>query len=224
MNRPNNFNFIHKAIRAALFETTLAVARTDFSVAPERAAAVERVLALLTLLDDHAAHEERIVFPDLATLAPSWPRSWTQSTRGMEALQRDIRTSVERLGTWPAPDSRTESARLHRLLVLLVADQLRHMDREETEANAVFWAHRTDAQLAELNARVQATIPAERQQEVARVMLPALSASERAELLCGARARLPSAAFLALAGLARSVLGPEQWGATARAAGLDPVG
>jgi len=142
----------------------------------------------------------------------------------MEALQRDIRTCVERLATWPAPAARSEPPRLHRLLVLLVADQLRHMDREETEANAVFWAHRTDAQLADLNARVQASIPPERQQEVVRLMLPALSPPERVELLSGARARLPGGVFLGLAGLARSVLGPEQWQVTARAIGLDPVG
>ncbi|HMK74215.1 MAG TPA: hemerythrin domain-containing protein [Myxococcaceae bacterium] len=224
MNRPNNFNFIHKAIRASLFETTLAVARTDFSDAPERGAALERVLSLLALLDEHAAHEEGLVFPELATLDPRLALELDEEHGRMEELQGQIRTCLERLATWPASPARSEPPRLHRLLLLLVADQLRHMDREETEANAAFWAHRTDAQLAELNARVQASIPPERQQEVVRLMLPALSAPERAELLSGARARLPVGAFQALARLARSVLGPEQWRATARAVGLDPVG
>lgn len=224
MNRPDNFNFIHKTIRAALFDTTLAVARTDFSEAPERGVALERVLSLLALLDEHAAHEGRLVFPELATLAPQLARELDAEHARMEALQREIRTCVERIATWPAPPARPEPPRLHRLLVLLVADQLRHMDREETEANAVFWAHRTDAQLAELNGRVQASIPPQRMQEVVRMMLPALSPPERAELLSGARARLPGGVFLALAGLARSVLGPEQWQVTARAIGLDPVG
>ena len=100
---------------------------------------------------------------------------------------------------------------LARDLALLVAGQLRHLDREETEANAAAWANRTDAQLAQIQARAQAAMSPATRDRFARRMLPALNVGEQAELMSGARKTLPPPAFNALVAVAREVLGPDRW-------------
>src|SRR5215475_3358220 len=66
MNRPNRYQPIHKALRAALFDATVLVARTDFTDAAEAMVAARTVASLLDVLDSHAAHEEEFVMPVVA--------------------------------------------------------------------------------------------------------------------------------------------------------------
>ena len=54
MTRPNRFLPIHKALRAALFETAALVARTDFASDDEAPIAPRAVGSLLELFDSHA--------------------------------------------------------------------------------------------------------------------------------------------------------------------------
>ena len=78
---------------------------------------------------------------------------------------------------------------LARRFQALVAMQLRHMDREEREVNAVFWAHLDDRDLGALTRRIVVSIPPARlihwQQQV---LMPAWSAPE----IAAAAARQPS--------------------------------
>ena len=48
---------------------------------------------------------------------------------------------------------------LQRRFQALVAMQLRHMDREEREVNAVFWAHLEDRDIGALGRRIVVSIP-----------------------------------------------------------------
>ena len=110
---------------------------------------------------------------------------------------------------------------LARSLTLLIAGQLRHLDREETEANAAAWANRTEVELAQMQARVQAAMLPETRDRFARRMLLALNVGEQAELLSGARKALPASAFRALVAVAREILGPERWAALGSRVGID---
>jgi hypothetical protein len=110
---------------------------------------------------------------------------------------------------------------LGRALTILVADHLRHMDREETEAMPVLWAHLTEDELDAMDARIRAAVPPAQMPVMMRLMLPAMSTAESAKLLTSARAQLPPPVFAQLSGLAREVLGAERWARTARRVGLD---
>ena len=110
---------------------------------------------------------------------------------------------------------------LGRGLNLLVAEHLKHMDREETQAMAVLWANRTDAELFVIEGKIRASIPMEKMARFARILLPALSTPERVMMLVSARAALPPPAFAGLFALAREVLGPERLAAVTRRAGLE---
>ena len=211
MSRPNYFNNVHKAVRAGLFEASLQVARTDFSD-PEAAAAVAlNVVELMDFLDEHAGHEQGFVFPELASFAPALAADLEAEHVKLEELQTKVRALARRVHRSSSKAREETGPQLARVLALLVVDQLRHLDREETEANVAAWAHRTDADLAQIQARAQAAMPPETRDRFARRILPALNVGEQLELLSGARKTLPAPAFAALVALAREVLGPERW-------------
>jgi hemerythrin-like domain-containing protein len=221
MNRPNRYQPIHKALRAGLFDATVLVARTEFADAGEATVAARTVATLLDVLDSHAHHEEEFVMPVVARHAPALIASLETEHGRLEGLQAEIRALLPRTCSDVTEERETAGQLLARALTLLVADHLRHMDREETEAMPVLWAHLTEEELDAMDGRIRASLPPERMPVMMRLMLPAMSTAESAKLLAAARAQMPPPVFAQLSGLAREVLGPERWARTARRVGLD---
>jgi Hemerythrin HHE cation binding domain len=221
MNRPNRYQPIHKALRAALFDATALVARTEFTDPGEATLAARTVATLLDVLDSHARHEEEFVMPVVARHAPALVGALETDHGRLEGLQAELRALLPRTCSEVTAEREAAGQLLGRALTLLVADHLRHMDREETEAMPVLWAHLTEDELDAMDGRIRAAIPAERMPVMMRLMLPAMTTAENARLLAAARAQMPPPVFAQLSGLAREVLGPERWARTARRVGLE---
>src|SRR5262245_62052567 len=221
MNRPNRYQPIHKALRAALFDAASLVARTDFSDPGEVTVAARTVAGLLDLLDGHAHHEEEFVMPVVAKHAPALVATLEAEHGRLEGLQAELRALLPRTCSDATAEREPAGQLLGRALTLLVADHLRHMDREETEAMPVLWAHCTEAELDAMDGRIRASLPPEQMPLMLRLMLPALSTPEHVGMLSAARAQMPPPVFAQLTGLAREVLGPERWARAARRVGLD---
>lgn len=175
------FTPIHKGLRRTLFETAIALGRTDFSSPDETAAAETLAGECLTYLREHAEHEDRHVVPEIARLAPELAATMAEEHPALE------RAAIAVDSLWPrfaplGPDERLAmGAELARRFQALVAMQLRHMEREEREVNAVFWAGMADGELLALNSRIVGSIPPARLVNfLSRVLMPALSAPERA--------------------------------------------
>jgi hypothetical protein len=96
-------------------------------------------------------------------------------------------------------------------MLLLVADQLRHTLREETEVNRVLWAHLTDEELIAIQDSIVATIPASRMAEWMERILPAANLPERVQMMSEMKRALPAEAFEQVLGPARTALGPKAW-------------
>jgi len=221
MNRPNRYQPIHKALRTALFDATSLVARTEFAEQGEATLAARTVATLLDLLDSHAHHEEEFVMPVVERHAPALIAALGADHSRLEGLQAELRALLPRTCSEVTAEREVAGQLLGRALTLLVADHLRHMDREETEAMPVLWAHCTEEELDAMDARIRASIPPERMPVMLRLMLPAMSTPEQVGLLSVARAQMPPPVFAQVSGLAREVLGPERWQRAARRVGLD---
>ncbi|HEY1907061.1 MAG TPA: hemerythrin domain-containing protein [Myxococcaceae bacterium] len=221
MNRPNRYQPIHKALRGALFDAVSLVARTDFADPDEATFAARSVASLLDLLDGHAHHEEEFVMPVVARHAPALVATLEAEHGRLEGLQAELRALLPRTCSDVTAEREPAGQLLGRALTLLVADHLRHMDREETEAMPVLWGHCTEAELDAMDARIRASVPPERMPAMLRLLLPAMSTPEQVGLLSAARAQMPPPVFAQLTRLAREVLGPERWARAARRVGLD---
>lgn len=207
MQRTDLYTTIHKAIRAVLFDTSTRVARTAFADPAESAFAVARVRRLLGFLDEHAEHEDAVLMPEIAALAPEVHAALQADHTRVSGMQHEIAALCERFAGANADERHALGQRLQQRLHRLIAAQLAHLEREEVDANRVLQAHRSDAELQALNGRIVASIAPVRLAEWMELLLPELSASERGELLRGMRQNMPPAAFDAVTGPARRTLG-----------------
>lgn len=180
--RVDLYTRIHKAIRRSLFETTIAVARIDFS-SPDGLADAQAFLArCFGFLREHAEHEDRHTMVALARVAPLLAADLESEHVALEKATVAIELLLSRMAASP-PEARTQLAtELLRSIYALVRDQLGHLDREEREANGALWTALTDDELMALEGAIVASVPAPRMAEWMELWLPTLSAPERAAM------------------------------------------
>lgn len=214
---------IHKGVRLLLTDTLVRAGRVDAANAAALRQLAADVQALAALCRSHLAHENAHVHPVLERLQPGSSQriaaEHVEHERDIEALRRHAAALVD-----CAPAERAAACRsLYLALGLFVAHNLAHMDIEETEHNAVLWAHLDDAQIAAIEGAIVASLTPDETMASMRWMLPALAPAERTELLRAMQAGAPAEAFAAVTALARDVLPPGDWPALAAALGLPLV-
>ena len=90
---------------------------------------------------------------------------------------------------------------------------------EETRHNQALWAAYDDAELQAIEGRILASIGPQEMSQWLRWMIPALSPSERAQLITG----MPDAVRAPVLASARSLLDDAAWAKLCRALGHAPV-
>lgn len=182
MNRFDLYATVHKGLRAALTAAAVRIAQTDFSrpeeVAPARAE-LQRVLGFLT---EHLAHEDEFILPELQRLAPELHIGLHNDHVRTAGLEHELARLLARLESASDAERLALGHRIHGRVWALVAEHLRHMECEETQANRIFWAHCSDTDLLAIQARIVAAMPPARLQEWLDLILPAVHSGERAEL------------------------------------------
>jgi hypothetical protein len=181
----------HKALRALMADTLVAIGRADPREECEVRDAHARLEEMLASCEKHAALENEFVH------------------RALDAREDGAacRLAVEHLEHAQAIDELRAAARerrpdLYRRVAAFVGANLRHMDEEERHGNALLWRLFTDAELEAIESRLVASIPPGEKMQSLRWMLPALSHPERVELLQGLR-HAPPAVYEGALALAR---------------------
>ena len=169
------FTPIHKGLRRQLFETAIALGRTDFTSPVETEAAQKLVTDCLTYLREHADHEDHHVIPEIARLAPELAATLAEEHPELERAAIAIYSLWSRFAPLGPEERLAMGGELARRFQALVAMQLRHMDREEREVNAVFWAHLDDRAPRRAD-------PADRRQHPARAVDPLAAAGADARV------------------------------------------
>lgn len=210
-HRINLFSLVHKGLRAELFSTAQVIARTDFGAAGEAERAVERTRRALGYLEEHAGHEDAVILPVLDRVAPVLGSDLRGAHVRLDGAAREIGRGLARVAAAPRSERLALGLRLHELFGRLVAEQILHMDREETEGSRALWAHCHDAQLMDMRTAIVSSIPTERYAEWLALMLPAMNEVERTGLLAALHAHMTGAEFHALLSPARAVLGEAAW-------------
>jgi hypothetical protein len=94
------------------------------------------------------------------------------------------------------------------------------MDVEETRHNQALWAAYDDTELREIEGLILASIAPQEMSQWLRWMIPALSPSERAQMITG----MPDAVRAPVLATARSLLDDSAWAKLCRALGPAPLG
>lgn len=202
------YAFIHKALRAMMADSLVAVGRADPNDPEELAQMLAQVRSLLAACASHLQHEDEFVHPAIEARLPG----------ASGATARDHAHHLAQLAALHgAADALARDASLpaiHALYLQLsdfVATSLQHMQAEERDNNATLQAAYTDAELIAIHDRLVASIPPQELAGTLRWILPNLNAVERAGLLGSLAQTMPSEAFTGVLTLARQHLGARDW-------------
>lgn len=218
-SRYDIYQLIHKALRARMARVLVRLGALDVADPQDLQAGLDELDALLAQCASHVQHEDEFLHPVLQRLnagsADEAAEGHLDHQRAIAALQAastDLRTA-------PQPAS---ALRLYRQFALFVAENLVHMQHEETWHNAVLWRHCTDAQILEIEQRLHASLPPAEMADVLPWMTTGLNPAERAALFGGLQAQLPPEAFTPLMHQVRQRLDDRAWTKLSKALQLPP--
>jgi hypothetical protein len=202
---------IHKALRALMADTLLAMGRMDTDDDLERANTCHRLLELLEFCQGHLQHENQFLHTALEARAPG--SSAVIGHEHDEHLQEILRLSglVQSLMNCTERARAAEALGLYRELALFIAHNFEHMHVEETAHNAVLWARYTDAELLQIHAELVASIPPPEMMYTLRWLVPFMNPAERVGLLSDIQAHAPAPAFQGILDTVRPHLTPIEW-------------
>jgi hypothetical protein len=177
--RYDAFSPIHKALRRSLFETAIALARTDFESPTELEAAERAVSTCFGFLREHAEHEDTHVVPEVAKLDLALADTIGLAHPELERASIAIDSLWPRLAPLAGGERAAMGAELCRRFNTFVAMQLNHMDFEERQVMACLQARFTDDELMALSGRIVGAIPPARMAVWGQLIGPSLNRPER---------------------------------------------
>jgi hypothetical protein len=214
---------IHKAMRALMADTLLALGRMDTEDDLETAQTCHRVMELLDFCRSHLLHENEFVHPAIEARSPGASELVAHEHEEHEQAITALGVAVAGLLAGPRAHRAMAGLDLYRRLALFVAHNLEHMHVEETAHNAVLWSRHTDAELLGIhNALVAALAPAE-MMYVLRWMVPFMNPAERLGMLGDMQRQAPPQAFQAALDVVQPHLTSNEWAKLARDLGLAPA-
>lgn len=151
MNRYNLFHKIHKGLRALLYDTSMLLQRTDFTIEDEAKEAISRVQFAVSLFDQFQKSEDIYVLPVMTDYEPGLADAFEQEHE--EAFL--LGTKLERLlagfkGTTLPFEKVSVSTELVSLFEEFTLFNILHMAREEEVVNKVLWRYYTDLELKKI--------------------------------------------------------------------------
>jgi hypothetical protein len=218
--RVDMYGGIHKALRAFMSDTLLALGRMDVADELEFAQVTERVLELMDTCRAHLGHENEFVHTAMEARAPGSAARIAEEHINHELHIALIASGVAALRAQPAAARAGAAMQLYRDLAAFVAENFLHMNVEETQHNAVLWAHYTDEELAGIHDRILAHVSPAEMMVVLRWMVPFMNPAEREGMLAGMREHAPAPAFQAALDTVRPHLAAREWEKLEAALGL----
>lgn len=214
---------IHKALRALMADTLVALGRMDTDDTLELLQTTQRVMELLDFCASHLRHENQFVHAAIEARAPGASDVIAHEHEAHEKHIAELAEITGALLKCPAPARAAAALSLYRQLALFIADNFQHMHIEETAHNAVLWARYTDAELADIHNALVASIPPDEMMYVMRWLVPFMNPAERTAVLADMQAHAPAPAFAAVLDLVRPHLTEAEWAKLARSLGLAAV-
>ncbi len=218
--RVDLYRGIHKAARALMADTLLALGRMDPDDGPELAHTSLRVMDLLHFCRSHLRHENTHVHSAMEARAPGSSMATSYEHADHELEIDDLMCATRRLLECGDGERPAQALSLYLALSVFIGHNFAHMHVEETQHNAVLWAHFTDAELGAIHEALIAAMPPEELMFVLRWLVPHMNPAERAALLGTMRAGTPAPAFAVVLEVVRPHLTQREWHKLEKALGM----
>jgi hypothetical protein len=214
---------IHKGLRAFMADTLLSLGRVDVDDEEELVRVTAQVVDLVDFCLSHLQHENQFVHPAIEARASGASAAIAHDHEDHVREIAQLRDGALALRALDPAYRPAAAHALYRALAVFVADNMLHMNVEETAHNAVLWSRYADQELQAIHGALVAAIPPQEMMTALRWMLPFLTPKERLGMLSGIRAQAPAPAFAAILDVVRPHLSSKAWTQLARGLGLAAV-
>ncbi|MFN8028019.1 MAG: hemerythrin domain-containing protein, partial [Acidimicrobiia bacterium] len=202
---------IHKALRAELFGVTAQAGSTDPGDADARIAVATRWNEAVALLVEHAEHEDEFVQPVIERHAPQLAPVVVREHEVLEQQMAQLEVLADRAAGATGASARFLGHQLYLGLANFTAAYTEHLAFEELEVNVELSRALGPDELLAVDQALVASIPPDRMGVALGLMLPAMNADDRAELLGGAQQGAPAEVFAGMLAVARGALAPADY-------------
>jgi hypothetical protein len=211
---------VHKGLRKALFDVTVAVGTADCESAADRESAVGHVHRVIALLHTHHGHEDAFIQGLLETHAPTLAAMIERGHAEVEADIVDIELAAEKLAGADGGDAVAAGHALYGRLALFTASYLAHMALEEGGVMDALRSAMSLGELFDVEMTLRGNIAPPTMCDFIAVMVPAMNPTERANMLGGMHAGAPAEIFEIFRTAAEAALAPADYAALAGRIGI----
>ena len=202
---------IHKAMRACMCDAMTAAGRADPMDDGERDQLLTQVRGMLEFARGHLEKEEQFVHPAMESRAPGSSRQTAHDHLGHAHAFADLEQSLVALERGAAGEKPGAAHILYAKLAHFAAENILHMQVEETANNEVLWRTHSDEELEALERAIVASLSPQERAYAAQWMLPFANPQERAQLLGVMRPAMPPEAFGGLLRMLETRLSQAHW-------------
>lgn len=215
------YRFIHKGLRVLMTTTLCTAGALDAAQPADRSQLVDEVERLLATCADHLAHENQFFHEALRRHAPRAVVPFHDDHQDHIATIDALTLLLQRVrDAGDATQAQALAYELHLRLSMFIGESLVHMAEEETTLTTALWAHFTDAELAEIEGALQATLAPQEMAFYLRWMAQGMNAGEMVHLLQGLREQAPPPVFEGVSDVLRTHAPARSWAPVAQALGL----
>lgn len=184
MQRYNVFNQIHKALKAMLYDTALCLQQTDFTDDNEGDEAVQKVIGLVQLLEEHAQNEDALILSAIAEYEPSVADVFVLERLSVAHLSKKLNEVITALCIAKGSEVKvTRGKELSLLFTEYLLVNIKRMNKEESVLNVILWRYCSDEELKSIERRVRRSIPAGTHDTLTRWILRGLNKTETVQWL-----------------------------------------
>jgi hypothetical protein len=206
------FTLIHKAVRRMLFDLAGQLQTADLSDDACVRELVRNLRQMLVLLEQHAEHEDHLIFPAIEAVAPGATCEAGHEHEAYAAKTAILQAHIDALETASTDALRVRAGReLHLAFFEFLAFTLMHLNHEEVTALPASLLHMTDEALLAIRAEIHRKTQPELYREWLRWMLPALNPKELRNMLAAARDKAPAATYQVMLDVGQTVVEPAIW-------------
>lgn len=208
MNRYRLLDAPHKGLRNLLGQWALVSGNCDPRV-PEDLERLKSLTAhVVTMLEDHAANEERWVFPLAEARMPGATSALHADHENLDALLVSVTGKIERLSADSTPEVLSD---MHLAVTQFQGCYLIHLVEEERDFEPLLWELYTDEELQAAEAEVAQSLNPALLLDWFAICAPARTDAENLEVLRNVHTVLPKEAFDAILARLSEVLPPSRY-------------
>jgi Hemerythrin HHE cation binding domain len=204
---------VHKGIRNIIGQFSYVAGRTDWDNPEAVSGAHDQWIVVTRILRSHQQHEDHFIHPLLARISHGSHRDYESEHQTYLTAIDNLDGPIKRLLEGNGTETRKAEIGLgfYRQLNLFYADFLKHLHREEVEAERILNALCLPDELMVMMGQLIGSIPQDELLSYMDCMIPAINLLECVEFLGNMKSAAPAGSFKTLAERVREIRGEADW-------------